>query len=113
MFYGRARKEPSPSPSPDAADKSKRFRDGRKTWDDDESERILEAAIDGGWEHGMMRLDWNPDWAKIGEAVRTRNAKQCRERWENFADPVRESPSSCKSIALRPLRAPRGAAATP
>lgn len=60
----------------------------RKIWDESESERILEAVKACGWREGLQRGEWRPDWTMISSIVKTRNAKQCRERWENFADPV-------------------------
>jgi hypothetical protein len=65
--------------------------DGRKSWDEGESERILQAAKSCGWKTGVQRGDWSPDWTAISGLVKTRTAKQCRERWENFADPVRDA----------------------
>ena len=65
--------------------------DGRKSWDAGESERLLEAVKTCGWKKGMQRSEWRPDWTAISAIVKTRTAKQCRERWENFADPVRNA----------------------
>ena len=75
-------------------------RDGRKGWDDDESDRILEGAKAGGWSEGMQRGDWNANWTEISDVVKTRNPKQCRERWENFADPVRAPCCATSALAL-------------
>eukprot|EP01046_Picozoa_sp_COSAG06_P049372 COSAG06_NODE_7588_length_2451_cov_1.267857_1_plen_112_part_10 len=48
-------------------------RDGRKGWDDDESDRILEGAKACGWSEGMQRGDWNANWTEISDVVKTRN----------------------------------------
>ncbi len=71
--------------------------DGRKSWDEGESERILAAAKACGWKTGLQRGDWSPDWTVMSAIVKTRTAKQCRERWENFADPVRDAASRVRS----------------
>lgn len=68
-------------------------KDARLPWTELERSALQQACTAAGWapydpSDAAKRRDWAPDWKSIATAVGSRTPKQCRERWENYADPM-------------------------
>ena len=68
-------------------------KDARLPWTELERSALQQACTAAGWARydpsdAAKRRDWAPDWKSIATAVGSRTPKQCRERWENYADPM-------------------------
>ena len=50
-------------------------------WTQEEDDRLRELVA------GMTELPSNKIWVSIGESMKQRNGKQCRERWLNHLSP--------------------------
>eukprot|EP01043_Picozoa_sp_COSAG02_P006108 COSAG02_NODE_170_length_31534_cov_33.568498_27_plen_439_part_00 len=60
----------------------------RRPWNDEEDERLLQAARAQGFGEGSRQGVWKPDWTLIADSVGNRKPKQCRERLFDNLDPT-------------------------